>query len=295
MYGKLDRYLLIALVIIGIACLYFLFTGSKKDNDRDSLLLQMARKLGASDSIPKPAPENTRKEPDPEPEPPYVLNEEEEAYITSIADKICFSKPLDANEQEFYKDFSKEIDSELENSRKVLSILINKFLTGVREFDEFEKEFYEANKEEIDTIVNNRKMLESIIQKLMDGKTEFNDDELQFQANYANVIEKELAKRKETEEVKAGSNPPLAPDARLKLILSLFEDNKPKTITELAKLYAEKTSTKPHTGNMSNIFGRLVDDGKLMCTKAGKDKKVYHGLPQWFDGKKLKPEYQPTT
>ena len=290
MYGKIDRYLLIAVVIIGLACLYFLFTGNKKDNDRDSLLLQMARKLGASDFMEEEYPE--KKSQGKQQSRPEPTEEEEEVYITSIADKLCFSKPLDAQELEFQKRFSKEINDELANSKKVLAILVNKFMTDVKEFDTFEKEFYEANKEEIDQIINNHKLRDSVIQKLLDGKNDFTAEELQFQQTYASYIEQELAKRKQPPVSLQGANPPMAADQRLKVILSLFEDKVPKTVTQITELYAELTSTKPHTGNRSVDLGKMVDDGLLKCTKAGKDKKVYHGPPDWFEGKLLKEEYK---
>lgn len=84
----------------------------------------------------------------------------------------------------------------------------------------------------------------------------------------------------------------MASGERLKIILGFFDDGVPKTVTDLANLYAEKTGTKVNKGNISTIFGKLVKNHQLVCTKAGKDSKVYHGLPEWFNGSKLKPEYK---
>lgn len=318
-YGKIDRYLLIALVAIGLVCLYFLFTNHKKGNDRDNLLVAMARKLGATepddvDPEEKKQSQNSASEAAP--------TEEEEVQITNISDKLCFSKALTQEETEFQKRFPQEIQEELMISRQVLGILINKFMAGVKEFDNFEKEFYEANKEEIDTIIHNRKVMDSLITKLIEGKTDFTAEELQCQQNYPQYIEQALAQIRNAPgtvqppaafaapvELPAGpgayqppivdppapltgANPPLAAGERLKMVLSFFDDKRPKTITELAQLYAGTTQTKLHTGNMSIIFGKLVEEGKLMCTKAGKDKKIYHGPPEWFEKKALKKEFK---
>lgn len=288
-YGKLDRYLLIAAVIILVGCACLLFMSFRKDQDRDNLLVAMAKKLGASGPDEEGQSETKVASKKEAPKP----TEEEEGYITHIADKLCFSKPLDANEKEFQQRFGKEINDELINSRKVLGILINKFSTGVKEFDDFEKEFYEANKEEIDHIINNKRMMDSIVQKLIDGKTDFSPEELQFQQTYGQYIEIELQKRKQPpSEPLKGANPPMAADERLKVILGLFTDNIPKTVTEITEQYAKITSTAAHKGNRSIDLGKLVDDGKLKCEKIGK--KVYHGPPEWFQGKNLKTQYRPS-
>lgn len=324
MYGKIDRYLLIALVAIGLVCLYFLFTNHKKGNDRDNLLLAMARKLGASEPDGSEQFEKQLEEKFQKVATKAAPTEEEEAGITNIADKLCFSKALTQEEAQFQKRFSYEIQEELITSRKTLGILINKFMAGASEFDQFEKDFYEANKEEIDTIVHNRKVLDSVVRKIVEGRNDFTEEELQCQQNYPQYIEQALAHIRQAAPAASqphaaftdqadppadpaadpppasgppasmkGANPPMAADERLRIILSLFQDKIPKTVTEITELYSKATGTKPHSGNRSLDLGKLVDEGKLKCAKAGKDKKVYHGLPQWFEGNKLKPEYKP--
>lgn len=296
MYGKIDRYILIAILIIGALCLYFLFTNHKGNTGRDSLLIAMAEKLNARVPSEKEEMEEKLKEKFDQVSKP---SEEEEYRITAIADKLCFSKQLDPEEVEFQKRFPKEIKEELEVSQKTLGILIYKFLNGVKEFDDKEQEFYEVNKEEIDVIVQNRMLFDSIIKKITTGTNDFTAQELEFQQVYGQHIEAELARIKQGSQVASnsqdlkGANPPTTADQRLKTILSFFEDGIPKTVTELANKYAEATKTKPHTSNRSADIGKLVDDGKLMCTKpSGKHRKIYHGPPTWFDGKNLKPEYE---
>ena len=318
MYGKLDRYLLIALVAIGLIALYFLFTNHKKGNDRDNLLVAMARKLGANDfdgSEPEEKKQSQKTEAKAAP------TEEEEVQITNIADKLCFSKALTQEEAQFQKRFQQEILDELNTSRKVLGILINKFMSGVKEFDTFEQEFYTANQQEIDTIVHSRKVLDSVVSKIIEGRDDFTAEELQSQQTYPQYIEHALAQIKaanpnvktpaaftdqsnppgapagpqlpaaDSDPSLTKANPPMAAGERLKLILSFFEDKIPKNITQIANLYAQETKTKAHTGNISTTVGTLVEEGKLMCVKAGKNNKVYHGPPQWFDKKRMKEEY----
>lgn len=296
MYGKIDRYLLIAILIIGAICLYFLFKNNKDMDGQSSLLIAMAEKLNDGSPSEKEEIEDRPKTKFKQSNKP---TQEEEYQITAIADKLCFSKPLDPEELEFQKRFPKEIQEELEVSQKTLGTLIYKFLNSVKEFDVKEQEFYEVNKEEIDLIVQNRMLFDSIIKKITTGITDFTAQELEFQQVYGQHIEAELARIKQGSQVASnsqdlkGANPPTAADQRLKTILSFFDDNIPKTVTELANLYAQATNTKAHTSNRSGDIGKLVDEGKLMCTKpTGKNGKIYHGLPNWFDGKNLKPEYK---
>lgn len=222
--------------------------------------------------------------------------EEEQYQIEAIADKICFGKELNEEEKKFQKKFNNDINIELKRSQTILGNILNKFLSGAKDFDEFEKEFYEFYQADIDTIIQNRKCFDSVIKKLTEGITEFTAEELQCQQNYPKEIEAVLAKiQKEKEKGSQGlskANPPLAAGERLKIILSMFDDGIPKTVTELAQLYADKTKTKVNPGNVSTIFGKLVDDKKLLCQKIGKNNKIYHGLPEWFEKGKLKPEYK---
>lgn len=287
-FGKIDRYLIIAILIVGLVCLYFLFVNKKDTNDQSSLLMAMARKLDAAPPTviqPEEEPEEeTKREP--------KISEADQQEILIIADKLCFGVELDEDEKKFQKRYSAEISKELKNSQDILQIIVGKFLAGEKDFTEFEKEYYEVNQQYIDEIVQTKKNLASIIQKLTNGNNEFTEEELQVQQNYPAQIEQELARIQKEKDRFKGGNPPMAAGERLRIILAFFEDGVPKTVTQLANLYAEKTGTKVNKGNMSTIFGKLVKNHQLVCTKAGKDNKVYHGLPEWFDGSKLKAEYK---
>lgn len=287
-YGKLDRYLIIAILVCVVACLYFLFTNKKDTNDQNNLLLAMAEKLRVGDVDSSENKQQVQQAPQ--------KTEEEQYQIEAIADKICFGKELNDEEKKFQKKFNNDINIELKRSQTILGNILNKFLSGSKDFDEFEKEFYEFYQADIDTIVQNRKCFDSVIKKLTEGITEFTAEELQCQQNYPKEIEAVLAKiQKEKEKGSQGlskANPPLAAGERLKIILAMFDDGIPKTVTELAQLYADKTKTKVNPGNVSTIFGKLVDDKKLLCQKIGKNNKIYHGLPEWFEKGKLKPEYK---
>lgn len=299
MYGKIDRYLLIAILIIGAICLYFLFKNKQDMGGQSSLLMAMAEKMNATMPSEK---EEEKQEIRKKIEKHFKPTEEEEFQITAIADKLCFSKELDPEEVELQKKFPKEIQEELEVSKKTMGILIYKFLNGVKEFEANEQEFYEVNKDEIDQIVQNKMLFDSIIKKMTEGRNDFTAQEFELQQMYGPQIEAELTRLKKASEIIntpgapnitefKGANPPTAADQRLKVILSLFEDGIPKIVSEVANLYAEATKTKSHTSTCSDALGKLVDEGKLMCAKPI-GRKVYHGLPAWFDGKKLKPEYE---
>lgn len=304
---KAIPYILVAILLVGIASLILLWTNkndtkeqtdilkdqSKVQSDHSQVLIGLAKKL-IGDTAPAPQPAEAKPEKKAEEQPTIPLTVEEETSIIRIADKLCFGKELDAEENALAAIFPKQIKAESERSKNTLNSLISKFLSGSgsKDFTQPEKDFYEDNQVDIDTMVQNGKLAASVISKIMAGNTDFSAEELQYQQNYPKQIEAELSRLKALAEKSKGSDPPSAADQRLKLILSFFEDGIPKTVTELSKLYASATKTTPSKGNASNIFGKLVEEGKLLCQKAGRGKPVYHGLPTWFENDKLKPEYQ---
>lgn len=101
MYGKIHTYLLIAILIIGAICLYFLFKNNKDMDGQSSLLIAMAEKLNGTSS----EEEDKEEKPKTKIKQSNKPTEEEEFQITAIADKLCFSKPLDQEELEFQKRF----------------------------------------------------------------------------------------------------------------------------------------------------------------------------------------------
>lgn len=314
-FPKYITWLLIAIIIIGIALLYFSITNKKDTNSQNDLLLAMAQKLGAGE-VPSPKPQvpNSKEQPE-------EKSAEDEDEIIRISDKLCFGKQLTKEEKDFQKKWDADVKKELANSQGILKTVIDKFLSGATEFEEYEQDFYENNKEEIDTIIHNQKLFAGIIDKLVKGETDFTEEQLQFQQNYPKEIEKELKRIRMAETPSTinhqpstithhpspinpplfpkpnhdfgKANPPLAKEERLKLILSFFTDGIPKTISELSPMYAKATGTKGSAGSLYNLFGRL-EEGTLQTQKMIIDEraKVYYGLPEWFDGKKLKKEYK---
>lgn len=295
LYGKIDRYILIAILVVAILAVALIFITRKENNERhdsqDDLLMAMAEKLRVSNMPNQPSsqeekPKSKKNEP----------TEDEEDQIIDIADKICFNMELNAEEKSLQVKFPQEIQKRLQQSRQILGSIINKFISGSKDFDEYEKEYYENFQEQIDNIIIFKKSVDAIVLKISQGITDFSDEELQFKQKYPKQIEAALLQIKRNESGKEsnnlkGANPPVSADERLKIILNIFEDEIPRTVTELATIYAEKAKVTFNKGNMSKIFGKLVDNGQLMCEKF-KNGKVYHGLPSWFENKKLKSNYK---
>lgn len=315
LYGKIDRYILIAILAVAVLAVILIFLTRKENNEhhdsQDDLLLAMAEKLRVTPVIHESEVEEVKSK-DTTAKGPQPTEEEEDAII-GIADKICFNQPLDDADKSLQKKFPTEVQKRLEQSRQILGNIINKFLAGSKDFDDYEKEYYETFQGPIDNIINFKKSIDAIALKISKGITGFSDEELQFQQNHPKQIEDALAEIKKNEEGKGGNgnddgkekgnaagkgseglkgaNPPLSADQRLKIILSIFEDGIPRNVTELATSYAEKAKVPFHKGNMSKIFGKLVDEGQLMCERF-RNGKVYHGPPTWFENKKLKNHYK---
>lgn len=294
-FPKHITYLLIAIIAIGILLLYFAFTNKKDTNSQNDLLLEMAKSMRGDkgQTTDDKGKKKVAKEEEPE------ISAEEKDDIIMIADNLCFSRELNEYQKELQKKYPEELKKELEISRDTLKSIVIKFLSGSNQFEDYEQDFYNDNKEEIDSLVHNKKIFATVIEKLTTGITEFTDDELQFQQNYPQLIEAELKrinskgssqKSKETAENTSlkSANPPLAVEERTKKILSLFDDEVPKNMKEILPLYIKVLDTDPGK-NLYRIFGKL--EGKqLLYQKI--DGMAYYGLPEWFDGKKLKKEYK---
>ncbi len=295
-FGKIDRIVLFIIAGLLIVCVYFLFINKKDTADQSSLLVAMAKKLDSSSEEKKPVTKAAKKE-ESRPE----LTEQDKEQIVVLADKICLNKQLTKEDKEFRDAFNPEIIAELTVSKSHLKNVIDKFLSGNIDFTEEQKEFYESNQADIDIIIQDKKYFNAVIQKITSGITEFTEGELQYQQNNPKIIEDELARLKPKEskgsnasngnELK-GAAPPLSADEYLKLILSFFSDNIPKTVTDLSELYADATKSNPNKGNMSRKLGSLEDKGQLKFV-AGKGGKIYYGPPEWFVDKKLKIEFCP--
>lgn len=305
MLDKINRFIPLLILIVVVVILYFVFTNKKDTADQSNLLLAMAEKLGAKpkekvETLVEIISEKIKTSEEVKPK----FTDEEQNEILRIADMLCFNKELNAEEYKFYNKFNTHIDLELKNSNKILDTILQKFLSGAKDFDEYEKEFYETNQADIDPIVEFEKKIESIIKKRTTGITEFNEEELEFQQNHQKEIEEELNRiNKGTTSINAsaeqttylkGANPPLAQGERLKIILSLFDDGIPKSPKTIAQLYSEKTGTVFSKPNISGVLGK-IEGKQLLCQeiKGRSDGKYFYGLPEWFDGKKFKKEYKP--
>lgn len=257
MYSKIDRYILIAILVVVIIVLYFSYKNNKDTGEQSSLLLSMANRLDFN-TLPPVKTEQV----DNTPLIPREETPEDGPEIIRIAEKIYSGKDLTAHEKQFQIIFANEINEEIEFCHKFYP-LVKKFIEGEKEFTDEEKQFYENNSEAIES------ELKRLRSKQLDNDENSSSDNL------------------------TGANPPLAPGERLKMILSFFEDGIPKTVTQLADLYASKTGTKASKGNISTIFSKL-EGNQLLWQKIEHNSrwKVFYGLPEWFDGKKLKKEFK---
>lgn len=252
---KINTYLLIVVLIVVVAVLYFVYNNKKEVSSQSDLLLAMAKKIGTQ-PVHKQAESN---------EPPEET-EEDGFEIVRIAEKLYRHEPLTAKEKKFQSLFQNQIEEELAYCNQFYP-LVKKFVDGVTEFTDAEKEFYD----------NNSSAIEAELNRIKESSNPDNSPTHQL-TNSPTL---------------SGGNPPLAQGERLKVILGFFEDGIPKTVTDISSLYAQKTGTAPSKGNMSTIFGKL--EGKeLMCEEIKHNSrwKIFYGLPEWFDGKKLKKEYK---
>lgn len=306
---KINKFIPIV-ILIGVGVIIYLLIQNKKDTGSQSdLLLAMADKLNVNNQPPKKDEQPESSQTTSESNESATASEEEKAQIITIADKLCFNKELTADEKKFYDQFQTDIDKELEGSEKMRDSIVDKFMNGAKEkeFSEFEQEYYNVNQHDIDAIINYEKQLASIVLKITRGITDFSTEELQFQQNNAKEIEaalkdiSELSENKKSDAAakssqdksKKGANPPLAAGERLKLILGFFEDGIPKTVTQIAELYSKKTGTASSKGNISSIFGKLEGNQLLWQEIQHNSRwKIFYGLPEWFEGKKLKKEFK---
>jgi hypothetical protein len=77
-------------------------------------------------------------------------------------------------------------------------------------------------------------------------------------------------------------------------ILNLFNDGIPKTTRQLMIAYNEATNKKFEFSSFSGRFSILVNKGfikKHQIKSNPLETRFYYGIPEWFDGNKLKEEY----
>lgn len=270
---KTERYILIAILIIVIVIFYFVYNNKKDTISQSELLLAMAAKMQITpinkvvENLALKTENNSKTDSSDNEE-----TEQDSIEIVRIAEKIYSDLELTKKEKEFESVFSEEIQEEVAYCAQFYP-LVKKFVSGEKEFTDQEKEFYENHSDAIESELNKIKASQAI-------KDEGNNNPV-------------IIPLLEASNVPEGGNPPLAQGERLKVILSFFEDSIPKTVTEISNLYSQKTGTIASKGNMSTIFGKL--EGKELLWEKIKHNsrwKIFYGLPEWFDGKKLKKEYK---
>lgn len=258
-FPKYITYLLIAILIIGIACLYFAFVNKKDTNAQSDLLLAMADNLSGKKGNQQSAV--SKEQPQPEEDKEEI--EEDNNTTVEVADKLYFKKPLTIFETKYAQAFKPEVDQEFAFANNFYP-LCDKFAAGITEFSDEEKSFYEENTELVDNYVNDLKSKMAASQSTNPPVSQSTN----------------LSK----------ANPPMTAEERTKIILSLFEDNVPKTVSEISSLYAAKANRSDSRGTMYGYLTKLEQAGIVLQQKIAT--KVYYGIPEWFDGKKLKPEYK---
>lgn len=253
-WAKINTFLLIVVIIgIGVA-LYFLFT-NKKDNARQNDALAAILKSIYGEEIPAKEEKVEKKKE----ELPAEPTEKDWEQIYAISEKIYFKKPRTEFEKKFQKRFDTYINADVEYCNQFYP-LVDKMVKE-EALNEAEQAFYAENKEQVDTEVENKKS------KAPSAKVEAPDK-----------VGEELAK----------SNPPLAVEERNKQILSFFEDGIPKTVPQISELFKSATG-HDYAKNIYRVLGSL--EGKFL-TPYKHGKITYYCLPEWFDGRKLKPEFK---
>lgn len=269
MYSKIDRYILIAVLVVVIAILYFVYKNKKDTGDQSSLLLAMADKIGA---VKYEAPIEEENETIQETEQSNALSEEEWNDIVRIARSRYFKKPLSQWDKKTEEKFKDAIADEIEYCNQFYPILYKLKL------------HLQLTEEEINF---RDKYIAEFEDELQKNNFEIESNNKPDEVDSPNTEDT----HSDQQSTISKATPPLASDEKLKIILSLFEDGVIKMVSEMADLYFKKSGVKLHAN--SSLFGRLEDEEKIKCQHIphrGSDR-VFYGLPEWFEGKKLKKEY----
>lgn len=250
---KIEKYF--PLVLIGIV-LFLLYRMNKMMNMQTSLLIGMAGKLGV---IPEDKPQATSHKPQENTEHQEPSKEEQDEEIVRIAEKLYNGKILSKKDKEFYKEFKKDIDEE---TVYFLADDLQRISDAIKNETELTEEDVAMYKKNFDAF----------------------KDKLKLEELPAEVKIKEVKKRE--------INTPDTPEGKEKLMMSFFEDGIPKTLTTLAELYAKECGLVVSSGNTSKIVYKLEEDEKIKGQKIlhQSRNKIFYGLPDWFEGKKLKKE-----
>lgn len=133
------------------------------------------------------------------------------------------------------------------------------------------------------------------ISDMIKAKEKISEKDAKYYNHYINEMHEDL-QLAPSEEILVFSKEDkkrLTADEKKVLILTFFDDAKAKTVNDVAKMLAKATGIKPNEGNTHTLLKSLIENKNLFTQelKHGGKKKVFYGLPDWFDGKKLKKEY----
>lgn len=258
-------FLLIAALIILAAIFYFVFINKKEMGFQNNALALMLKKMGVQNETESPTTQQLDNS-------TIELAEPTEAdwtKIYSISEKIFNGKTLTKTEIKFQEKFAQYIKDDLEFCRQFYP-LVEKMIQHAT-LNEEETEFYKANQEQVDAEVKHREDSKSQIPSSKFQKTAEENPKSEIQNPKLN-----------------GANPPMATQERRKLILSFFEDKIPLTAKAINNLLKEKTG-RDNAKNIYRILGPL--EHKFILPFKYKEI-IHYGLPEWFDGKKLKQEFR---
>lgn len=267
-FGKINMILLIVVIVIALVILYFVFFNKKDMKRQDDALATILKQFTGGERESEQKPEARSQKPEEQPGEP---TEKEWESIYRVSDKIYKGEGLTQKEAAIQKKFQSQIFEDLE-FLKVFYPVCDK-LQKSEELSEDDKAFYEANKEMIDAEVNHRNGVRS---------PEIGDKQPASTSPASSPNSKPPTPHLNK------ADPPTAIDKRNQTILSFFSDGVPKTAKTILNLFKEATG-HDYGKNMHRVLGQL--EGKFLTPlKVGNI--TYYNLPEWFDGRKLKPEYK---
>lgn len=311
-FGKINMVLLIVVIVIAAGILYLLFMNKKSSDRQDDALAEILKQVRGDrsyeeeesiTSLQSSAPSPSASEP----------TAEEWNLIYSASESIYRHATLSPKEATVYKKFGNLVNDDLE-FLKVFYPVCDKFEKGEALTDD-DKAFYEANAALVEKEINHRKEKAAGSKLKAEGSKESAEtSQLTEQPEIpaaeessleSRTLKPELPNPGDTSDLERlpplnhsapplppeelqRANPPLAQQERNQIILSFFEDGTPKTAKSLLELFKGRTG-HDYGKNMHRVLGSM--EGKFL-TPLKVNKITYYCLPEWFEGRKLKPEYK---
>lgn len=257
------------MIILIIAVLFILFRMNKVMASQTTFMMNMAQHIGMNPASPPrtvPAQQsNQQSASPPASSEPAQETEEDSKEIVRIAEKLMRGKNLTKAEKEFQAKFSAQIEEEKGFS-------IEEEMTRIAL--EIKKDGAECTQEEIDFYQHYFPAFK---------------DRLQAEHAIDFTVQKITIKPEEQKK----STESLDEAGKKHIILSMFTDSIPKSLTELAKRFSTETGLALSTGNTAKVLDKLLAEEKLKNEKRLHNSRhmVFYGLPVWFEKNKLKKEY----